>query len=191
VEPLAQALGAKLFLGLNVETSGEREAVFDAVQRQWGSLDILVHSIAFAPKEDLHGGLLGCSAEGFKRAMDVSVHSFVRMARFGCAADDRRRHDVRNELPRRHQGGAQRQRDGTGEGRAGSQLPLPGPRAGAAGHPRAPDFTRAAQNPRRVGPEGLRPLLNEAVSRAPVGELVGIDDVGFACAFLARPTRVG
>ena len=75
VEPLAKALGAPIFLPLNVESAGELEAVFEAVRERWGRLDILVHSIAFAPKEDLQGGLLDCSAEGFKRAMDVSCHS--------------------------------------------------------------------------------------------------------------------
>jgi enoyl-[acyl-carrier protein] reductase I len=52
--------------------------VFDTVARTWGRLDILVHSIAFAPKEDLKGGLLDCSAAGFAKAMDISCHSFVR-----------------------------------------------------------------------------------------------------------------
>ncbi len=55
-----------------------------ASRRDWGSLDILVHSIAWAPKEDLQGGLLDCSAEGFAKAMDVSCHSFVRMAKLAA-----------------------------------------------------------------------------------------------------------
>jgi len=63
---------------------GQLEAVFDAVSKTWGRLDILVHSIAFAPNEDLQGGLLVCSAEGFAKAMDVSCHSFVRMARLAA-----------------------------------------------------------------------------------------------------------
>lgn len=68
-------------LPLNREQPGELEAVFEAVRQRWGRLDILLHSIAFAPTEDLQGGLLGGSAEGFKRALDVSMHSFVRMAK--------------------------------------------------------------------------------------------------------------
>ena len=52
--------------------------------REWGRLDILVHSIAFAPKEDLQGGLLNCSAEGFAKAMDISCHSFIRMAKLAA-----------------------------------------------------------------------------------------------------------
>src|SRR4029453_1368828 len=81
VEPLARELEAPLFLPLDVAVQGELEAVFEAVAAKWGRLDILVHSIAFAPKEDLQGGLLNCSAAGFSTAMDVSCHSFVQMAR--------------------------------------------------------------------------------------------------------------
>src|SRR5512143_3678922 len=65
VEPLAQQLEAWIFMPLNVSQPGQLEAVFAEITKQWGRLDILVHSIAFAPKEDLQGGLLNCSAEGF------------------------------------------------------------------------------------------------------------------------------
>ena len=64
VEPLARSLEAPLFLPLDVSVEGELEAVFEAVAKQWGQLNILVHSIAFAHKEDLQGGLLDCSAAG-------------------------------------------------------------------------------------------------------------------------------
>ena len=50
---------------------GQLETCSSRSARQWGRLDILVHSIAFAPKSDLQGGLLECSAEGFAKAMDV------------------------------------------------------------------------------------------------------------------------
>nr|MBP6777793.1 SDR family oxidoreductase [Piscinibacter sp.] len=58
VEPLARQLDAQIFMPLDVSAPGELEAVFAAIERDWGRLDILVHSIAFAPKEDLQGGLL-------------------------------------------------------------------------------------------------------------------------------------
>lgn len=80
VGPLADRIGADL-LPLNVETPGELEAVFSHVEHRWGKLDVLLHSIAFANKEDLHGRLVDCSAEGFARAMDVSCHSLIRMSR--------------------------------------------------------------------------------------------------------------
>ena len=58
--------------------------MFERIANEWGRLDILVHSIACAPKDDLQGGLLDCSAEGFAKAMDISCHSFVRMARLAA-----------------------------------------------------------------------------------------------------------
>src|SRR5258708_5758433 len=84
VEPLAQELEATIAAPLDVSVPGQLEAVFDTIRERWGKLDILVHSIAFAPKEDLQGGLLGCSAEGFAKAMDISCHSFIRMARLAA-----------------------------------------------------------------------------------------------------------
>ena len=98
--------------------------LFDRIRTEWGRLDILVHSIAFAPKDDLQGGLLNCSAEGFAKAMDVSCHSFVRMAKLAAPLMTRWRHDVRDELLRRQPRGGELQRDGPGEGGAGGGLPL-------------------------------------------------------------------
>src|SRR4051812_44713549 len=82
--PPATEVGAEIFMPLNVSQPGELEAVFERIGSQWGRLDLLVHSIAFAPKADLQGGLLDCSAEGFSQAMDVSCHSFLRMARLAA-----------------------------------------------------------------------------------------------------------
>ena len=84
VEPLAKEMEAAIFLPLDVSKPGELEAVFDRIGREWGQLDILVHSIAFAPKEDLQGGLLNCSSGGFSTAMDISCHSFIRIARLAA-----------------------------------------------------------------------------------------------------------
>lgn len=81
VAPVAEATGAAMLLPLDVEASGQMEAVFDAVKAKWGRVDILIHSIAWCPAEDLHGRVADCSREGFARAMDISVHSLIRMAR--------------------------------------------------------------------------------------------------------------
>lgn len=80
VRPLADAINAGMVLPLDVRIPGQLEAVFDQIQTKWGRLDFLVHSIAFAPKDDLHGRVVDCSQAGFLQAMDVSVHSFIRMA---------------------------------------------------------------------------------------------------------------
>lgn len=65
----------------DVSEPGQLEAVFKSVGERWGRLDFLLHAIAFARKEDLHGRVVDCSRDGFALAMDVSCHSFIRMAR--------------------------------------------------------------------------------------------------------------
>ena len=187
VEPLAKALGAPICLPLDVQRPGELEAVFDAVRKQWRRLDILVHSIAFAPKEDLQGGLLDCSAEGFKVAMDVSCHSFIRMAKLAA--------------PLMTEGGAMFAMSYHGAQKVVPNYNVMGPVKAALeaacrylAHELGPQGIRV--HPISPGPlktraaSGLKDfdlLLNNAASRAPVGELVDIDDVGYACAFLATP----
>ncbi|MBN8491771.1 MAG: enoyl-ACP reductase FabI [Burkholderiales bacterium] len=187
VEPLAQRLQAPLCLPLNVETPGEMEAVFEAVAQRWGRLDIVVHSIAFAPKADLQGGLLDCSAEGFMRAMDVSVHSFVRMARLAAPL----MRDGGTLFAMSYHGATQVVPNYNVMGPVKAALEAScrylahelGPR-GIRVHPISPGplKTRAAS-----GLKDFDLLLNKAARRAPVGELVDIDDVGYACAFLATP----
>jgi enoyl-[acyl-carrier protein] reductase I len=187
VEPVAKALGAAIFLPLDVQRPGELEAVFEAIRAQWRRLDILVHSIAFAPKEDLQGGLLDCSAEGFKVAMDVSCHSFVRMAKLAA--------------PLMTEGGTMFAMSYHGAQKVVPNYNVMGPVKAALeascrylAHELGPQGIRV--HPISPGPlktraaSGLKDfdlLLNEAASRAPVGELVDIDDVGYACAYLATP----
>jgi enoyl-[acyl-carrier protein] reductase I len=81
VEPLAQRLQAPIFRPLEVRDAAQADAVFEAVEEIWGRLDILVHSIAFAPKESLQGRVVDCPRDGFLTAMDVSCWSFLDMAR--------------------------------------------------------------------------------------------------------------
>lgn len=80
VEPLAQTLNSPIFLPCDVNVPGQLEAVFEAMAQQWGQVDFVLHSIAFAPRDDLHGRLVDSSREGFLAAMDVSCHSFIRIA---------------------------------------------------------------------------------------------------------------
>lgn len=81
VRAVTEALGCDLLLPCDVRVPGQLEAVFDRVRAEWGRLDFLLHAIAFAPADDLHGRVVDCSADGFALAMDVSCHSFIRMAR--------------------------------------------------------------------------------------------------------------
>jgi len=187
VEPLAQALGAQIVAPLNVEEPGELEALFELVRERWGKLDSLVHSIAFAPKEDLQGGLLDCSASGFARAMDVSCHSFVRMAKLAA--------------PLMTDGGTMFAMSYLGANRVVANYNVMGPvKAALEAACRYLAFELGPKNIRvhAISPGPLKTraasgikdferMLNEAAEHAPLGQLVDIDDVGFACAYLATP----
>lgn len=81
VTPVTEPLNCAILLPCDVQEPGAMEAVFAAVQREWGRLDFVLHSIAFAPRDDLHGRVTDCSAAGFAMAMDVSCHSFIRAAK--------------------------------------------------------------------------------------------------------------
>jgi len=187
VEPLVKELEAPIFMPLDVATPGMLEAVFERITKDWGKLDIVLHSIAFAPKEDLRGPLVNCSADGFKQAMDISCHSFVRMARLAA--------------PLMQNGGTLFAMSYYGANKVVPNYNVMGPvkaaleaccrylayELGGKGirvHAISPGplKTRAAS-----GLKDFDLLLNEAAQRAPIGELVDIMDVGFTCAYLATP----
>ena len=81
-DPCADQLDAELNLELDVTDSMQLANVFKEVEDRWGRLDVLVHAIAFATKDDLHGRVTDCSLPGFQTMLDISVHSLIRMARF-------------------------------------------------------------------------------------------------------------
>lgn len=187
VEPLADALDVQIKLPLNVETPGELEAVFAAIAERWGKLDSLVHSIAYAPREDLQGDLLDCSAEGFARAIDVSCHSFVRMAKLAA--------------PLMPDGGTLFAMSYVGANRVVANYNVMGPVKAAL--EAACRYLAYELGPRNIRVHAISPgplktraasgikdfelLLNQAAAESPLGQLVDIDDVGHACAYLATP----
>ena len=81
VRPLAESVKAPIIVPLDVTNDEEMKGLFELIGNQWGRLDFLLHAIAFAPKEDLHGRVTDCSKEGFLTAMDISCHSFARLAK--------------------------------------------------------------------------------------------------------------
>lgn len=82
VEPLAQSLGSKIVLPLDVTVDSQIDAVFAALGAAWGNLDILVHAVAFAPREALAGDFVsGTTREAFAVAHDVSSYSLTALSR--------------------------------------------------------------------------------------------------------------
>ncbi|BDB29013.1 enoyl-[acyl-carrier-protein] reductase [NADH] [Cupriavidus sp. TA19] len=187
VEPVAQALAAPIFLPLDVSNETEMEALFARIREQWGKLDILMHSVAWAPKDDLQGGLLNCSAEGFAKAMDVSCHSFVRMARLaaplmrdGGTMFTMSYHGANKVVPNYNVMGPVKAALEAVARYLAYELGPQGIRVHAISP--GPLQTRAAS-----GLKNFDVMLADAVQRAPLGELVDIMDVGYTCAFLATP----
>jgi enoyl-[acyl-carrier protein] reductase I len=187
VEPLATALGAPIFMPFDASRQTELEAVFERIGKEWGSLDVMVHSIAWAPKDDLQGQLLDCSSEGFATAMDISCHSFLRMARLaaplmkgGGTMLTMSYHGANKVVPTYNVMGPVKAALEACARYLAYEL---GPR-GIRVHAISPGplKTRAAS-----GLKDFDLLLTEAAQRAPLGELVDIMDVGFTCAFLATP----
>lgn len=84
VRPLAESIGAKLVLPCDVTDDNQINAVFETLKNEWGGLDALVHSLAFAKKEELKGEFLNTTRDGFKLALDVSAYSLVALVKAAC-----------------------------------------------------------------------------------------------------------
>jgi enoyl-[acyl-carrier protein] reductase I len=185
VRPLAEALAASIFVPCDVRVAGELEAVFERITSKWGQLDFLFHSIAFAPRDDLHTGLVDCSAEGFAIAMDVSCHSFIRMARLA--------------VPLMTAGGSLQTVSFYGADRVVDHYNLMGPvKAALESTVRTLAADLAPRNIRvhalSTGPVKTRAasgidrfdeLLDRVRERTPAHQLVTVDQIGAVAVFLA------
>jgi enoyl-[acyl-carrier protein] reductase I len=187
VEPLAKSIDSPLFLPLDVSKPGEMEELFKRIRKEWGRLDVVVHSIASAKKEDIKGQLVDCSADGFALAMDISVHSFIRMAKLAA--------------PLMKDGGSLFAMSYHGAVKVVPNYNVMGPVKAAL--EAACRYLAYELGPQKIRVHAISPgplktraasglkdfdmLLNQAVKRAPVGELVDIMDVGFAVAYLSTP----
>lgn len=185
VRPLADLLGAGLVMPLDVEQEGQMEKVFQTIANEWGKLDFLVHSIAFAPKDDLHGRVTDSSRDGFMRAMDISCHSFVRMAKLA--------------EPLMVNGGCLMTMSYLGADDVVENYGIMGPVKAALQS--ASRYLAAELGPKGIRVHAISPgplqtraasgiphfdrLMQEAVNKAPLHQLVSIEDIGALCAYLA------
>ncbi len=185
VRPLAEGLDSPLIMACDVTIPGQLEAVYERIAATWGRLDFVLHCIAYAPKADLHGRVVDCSRDGFSLAMDVSVHSFIRMAKLA--------------EPLMKEGGSLISMTYYGADKVVDFYNLMGPvKAALEATTRymaaelgtkgirvntispGPLKTRAAS-----GIEHFDDLMDKAAARAPERRLVSIADVGALASFLA------
>lgn len=187
VEPIANDLGADIFSAMDVREEGQIKAVFDEIEAKWGKLDFVVHSIAFAPRDDLHGRVIDCSREGFSMAMDISCHSLIRMARY--AEPLMEKSDGNGTIITVSFYGAEKVVENYNimgpvkaalESTARYMAAELGPK-GISVHAVSPGplLTRAAS-----GIDRFDALMEDARKRAPEHRLVTIDEIGALCAYL-------
>ena len=186
VEPLACALEAPIFEPLDVNTPGQMEAVFARIQKDWGRLDFVVHSIAFSPKDTLCGRVVDAPRDGFLTTMDVSCWSFLRMAHLA--------------EPLMTRGGTLFTMTYYGSQMVVENYNIMG--VAKAALESAVRYMAAELGPKGIRVHAISPgplstraasgipefdeLLDKAKAKAPARSLVSIDDVGIATAFLAH-----
>jgi enoyl-[acyl-carrier protein] reductase I len=186
VEPLARELDAPILMPLDVRVPGQMEAVFERISADWKKLDFVVHSIAFSPKDALHGRVVDVSQEGFLTTMDVSCWSFIRTAHLA--------------EPLMRKGGTLFTMTYYGSQMVVKNYNIMG--VAKAALESAVRYLAAELGPKGIRVHAISPgplatraasgipefdaLLDKAKAKAPARSLVSIEDVGAATAFLAH-----
>lgn len=186
VEPLARELEAPIVLPLDVVQPGQVEAVFERIEETWGELDFVIHSIAFAPRDTLAGRVVDAPLEGFLKTMEVSCWSFIRMAQLA--------------EPLMKNGGTLFTMTYYGSQMVVENYNIMG--VAKAALESAVRYMAAELGPKGIRVHAISPgplatraasgipefdaLLDKAKRKAPARELVSIEDVGTATAFLAH-----
>ncbi|WP_135079266.1 enoyl-ACP reductase FabI [Terasakiella sp. SH-1] len=186
VAPLAENLHASLFMPCDVREEGQLKAVFEEIETKWGRLDFVIHSIAFAPRDDLHGRVVDSSREGFSQAMDISCHSFIRVAKYAEPLMEKAgngtlitisfygsekvvdRYNLMGPVKAALESSARYMAAELGPKGISVHAVSPGPL-----------LTRAAS-----GIDRFDELMEEARQKAPEKRLVTIDEIGALCGFL-------
>jgi enoyl-[acyl-carrier protein] reductase I len=186
VTPLAREFEAPIVMPLDAREPGQMEAVFTRIADEWGRLDFVVHSIAFAPKEALQGRVVDVTRDGFLTTLDVSCWAFIRMAHLAEPLMDKggtlftmTYYGSQMVVKNYNIMGVAKAALESAVRYLAAELGPKGIRVHAISP--GPLATRAAS-----GIPEFDALLDKAKAKAPARSLVSIDDVGVATAFLAH-----
>lgn len=193
VEKVADELGSSIVLPLDVTSDEQISHVFDELKNQWGGLDILVHSVAFAPREELEGRMIDASTrEGFSIAHDISAYSLTALTKAGYELLKANEGSVltvsylgaERAVPNYNvMGIAKASLEATVRYLA-ADLGQDGIRVNAVSA--GPIRTLAAS-----GIKDFRSMLDKAAAATPLRKNVSIEEVGNAAAFLCSPLASG
>src|SRR5471032_2476450 len=193
VEPLARSIGSKLLMPLDVQLDDQIDAAFALLRREWGFLDVLVHAVAFAPREALSGGFTASTTrEAFRIAHDVSSYSFTALARGAAPLMAGRAGALltlsylgaERSIPAYNVMGLAKASLEANVRFLAADLGPAGVRVNAISA--GPVKTLSA-----AGIPGLRKMLSHVAATAPIRRNVTIDDVGNAAAFLCSDLAGG
>jgi enoyl-[acyl-carrier protein] reductase I len=192
VRPLAESLDARFVLPCDVTDDAQVAAVFDEIGKTWDGLDILVHSIAFAQREDLEGRFVDTSRDGFLKAMEVSAYSLVHLARAAAPLLAARRGSIvtltyygsEKVVPNYNVMGVAKAALEASVRYLAADLGPDGIRVNAISA--GPIKTLAA-----AGVKGLRGMLGTMDERAPLRRGVSQEEVGRAATFLLSDLGAG
>ena len=81
VEPLAASVGSDFLVDVDVTSDESLDAAFAAIKERWGTMDFLIHAIAFSDKSELTGRFINTSRANFKHSLDISCFSFIDVSR--------------------------------------------------------------------------------------------------------------
>ncbi len=180
-----QAKNIKIATPCDLTDQQQTDALFARIKQELGHLDFIIHSIAFAPHDDLHGRVVDCSRDGFLQAMDISCHSFIRIARAA--------------MPLMQKGGSIMTMSYYGAEKVIENYNMMGPvKAALEASVRELASELGASNIRvnaiSPGPMPTRAagglphfdeLQDQAIAKSPLHRLSGLDDVGALAVFLA------
>ncbi|WP_022657082.1 enoyl-ACP reductase [uncultured Desulfovibrio sp.] len=185
VEPLSEELGGEFIFQCDVCDDAQIQAAADLVKKEWGDLDILVHSVAFANREDLAGRFVDTSRDGFKLALEVSAYSLTGL----CRAFEPLLHDGSSVITMTYHGSTKIIPGYNVMGVAKAALEASVRYLAYDLGPRGVRVNALSAGPIRTlaasAVSGLKDIFNHVEAHAPLRRNVSTTDVGGAAAFLA------
>ena len=191
VEPISQELGGDFIFPCDVSSDESITEAAAIVKKEWGSLDVLVHSVAFAQREDLQGRFIDTSRDGFRIALDISAYSLVAL----CKAFEDMLNPGASVITMTYYGSTKVITNYNVMGVAKAALDSSMRYLSTELGPKNIRINAISAGPIRTlaasAVSGMRDMLSELAERVPLRRNVSIEDVGGLATFLASDLSSG